>query len=200
MWRTAGLALLLAACGESGPAADASPCNPVETPVARAQGVHIPITETPTYTSNPPASGPHYPVWTRWSRVYDTPIPRGYYVHNQEHGGVTLLYNCPTGCPDIVAQLASLAGSLPIDPACTPPRTGRWIVTPDPLLPPGVTVAAGSWSAIYTASCVDVATLTRFYREHEGAGPEDTCAEGGYPPLVDGGPDGGPADAGVDAN
>jgi hypothetical protein len=192
----ASIAIAAAAgCGSAGPQADASPCDPVATNVPHAQGVHIPTTETPTYETNPPASGPHYPIWALWSRIYDQPVPRGYYVHNQEHGGVTILYNCPSGCPDVEADLAALVASLPRDPSCTSPRTGRWMVTPDPLLPPGVTVAAASWSAIYTASCVDFPTLTRFYNEHEGEGPEDSCAEGSYsPPAADAGP---PADAGA---
>jgi hypothetical protein len=195
--RASLLALLLAACGEGFPAADASPCNPVTIFTDPVSSPHIPITDTPTYQTNPPSSGPHYPIWTRWSRIYGQPIPHGYSVHNHEHGGVSILYNCPTGCPEVEAQLASLVASLPVDPTCSAPRTGRWLVTPDPLLPAGVTVAAGSWSAIYTASCVDVPTLTRFYTLHVGQGPEDTCAEGQYPPpMVDAGP---PADAGPDA-
>jgi hypothetical protein len=198
MWRGLAIAFSIplaaaAGCGEGPPAADASPCDPVTTAVEHAQGVHIPITETPTYPTNPPASGPHYPVWARWARSYGQPIPRGYYVHNQEHGGVTISYNCPTGCPEIKAELEAVAAAFPHDPICPPEIGGRWIITPDPLLPPGVTVAASAWAQIYTASCVDVHTLTRFYTDNEGQGPEMSCAQGGYPPP---GVDAGPPDAG----
>lgn len=195
MVRLAFVAAVCAACGGDGlSAADASPCNPVTTPVGPTQSPHVPSTETPAYQTNPPANGPHYFMWARWSRIYADPIPRGYYVHNQEHGGVTIQYNCPTGCPQLEADLASLVAGLPVEAGCTAPRTGRWLVTPDPLLPPDVPIAASAWGEIYTADCFDFHTLRRFYQENVGQAPEDTCAEGSYPPPST--IDGGVADAG----
>lgn len=57
-----------------------------------------------SYNSNPPTSGPHDPKPVAWG-VYDTPVPKEKLVHNLEHGGVLILYNCPDGCPDLVNQL-----------------------------------------------------------------------------------------------
>jgi len=56
------------------------------------------------YNSNPPTSGPHDPQPVEWG-VYDSPIPKEKLVHNLEHGGMLILYNCPGGCPELVQQL-----------------------------------------------------------------------------------------------
>jgi hypothetical protein len=56
-------------------------------------GVHVPIGSQVEYDSNPPSSGPHYPIWAAF-RVYTSPVPRPYYVHDLEHGAVVLVYNC----------------------------------------------------------------------------------------------------------
>lgn len=60
------------------------------------------------YNSDPPTSGPHAPAPVQWG-VYDTPIPAETLVHNLEHGGSLILYNCPGGCPDDVKQLEQFA-------------------------------------------------------------------------------------------
>src|SRR5258708_2170075 len=41
------------------------------------------------WDSNPPSSGAHYPIWAAFQE-YTTPVPRGYYVHDLEHGAVVL--------------------------------------------------------------------------------------------------------------
>jgi hypothetical protein len=43
--------------------------------------------------SNPPSSGPHYPRWAAYRR-YDVPIPRGFSIHDLEHGGIVISYRC----------------------------------------------------------------------------------------------------------
>lgn len=64
------------------------------------------------YKANPPVSGPHYPAPKPWG-VYDTPIAPGYFVHNLEHGGVVVLYDCPSGCPATVSALQQALRTLP---------------------------------------------------------------------------------------
>ncbi len=46
-----------------------------------------------TYNSNPPTSGPHFPVWARRG-VYDRVISDGHLIHSLEHGYIVLSYNC----------------------------------------------------------------------------------------------------------
>src|SRR5204862_5171936 len=64
------------------------------------------------FASDPPSSGNHYPVWLT-TGVYDTPQPTGNWVHSLEHGYIVLLYACPNGCPDLVAQLQQFYEAAP---------------------------------------------------------------------------------------
>lgn len=45
------------------------------------------------YNSNPPTSGPHFPVWAK-PGVYDRFISSGYLIHSMEHGYVVIWYDC----------------------------------------------------------------------------------------------------------
>ncbi|MGE0398384.1 MAG: DUF3105 domain-containing protein, partial [Kofleriaceae bacterium] len=109
-------------------------------------------------------------------RSYEN-LNRGNWVHNAEHGGVILLWNCPDGCQDVVDQLLDVARNANPDSSCTAPVTKRVIVARDLLLPEGVQVAAVAWNAYYTASCFDPYVAT-FLRGRYRKGPEDTCADG----------------------
>ena len=64
------------------------------------------------YTSVPATSGWHYSArglapapWT----VYDDPLPDEVLVHNLEHGGVGIHYDCPNGCDDLILKLREIA-------------------------------------------------------------------------------------------
>jgi len=61
------------------------------------------------YNSNPPTSGPHYPNPANCG-IYDQSLPDEELVHNLEHGGIVIEYNCPDACPDLVQQLKDVAG------------------------------------------------------------------------------------------
>lgn len=188
-----GLLLLLSAaggCGGEPTVADAGPCNDITTDVPDEPGRHVTPPEVPAWGSNPPASGEHYGVWARWG-VHGEVVDRGHWVHNLEHGGVAFLYNCPGGCPELVDDLVAFADTLAMDPSCSPDIGARWLITEDPLLPPGVTVAAAAWGWTYTATCFDETSLRRFYSVHHGHGPESTCAEGQIPvtTAADAGPE-----------
>ncbi len=45
------------------------------------------------YSSNPPTSGSHFPVWAK-PGLYDRLISDGYFIHSMEHGYVVIWYNC----------------------------------------------------------------------------------------------------------
>ena len=64
--------------------------------------------EHPPYNSVPASSGWHYDAPAKWG-IYDTVIPEETLVHNLEHGGVRIHYDCPEGCPNLVSQLEDLA-------------------------------------------------------------------------------------------
>jgi hypothetical protein len=140
--------------------------------------LHVAIGTDIQYDSNPPSSGSHYPIWAAF-QMYDTPVPRGYYVHDLEHEGVVLLYNCPdAGCaPDLVAQLQSVIDAIPDDPLCA--GTGvrvRGLITPDPLI--AGPIAAAAWGWTYNADCLDLPSLLDFALAHYGQNREPTCAVG----------------------
>ena len=81
------------------------------------------------YVANPPASGPHYPVWAGWG-VSEEPIERGQWVHNLEHGGIVLLLG-DSASEEAEAQLRAGFDAIPDDEECGHRRT---ILTPDPLM------------------------------------------------------------------
>jgi hypothetical protein len=158
---------------------DASCFVEIDSPPVQA-GTHVPIGSDIQWDSNPPSSGQHFPIWAAY-QAYTTPVPRGYYVHDEEHGGVVLLYTCSdsSGCPQVAAALQAVSDSLPDDPMCTQGGEGvrvRTVITPDPLL--DVPVAAAAWGWTYRAQCVDLPTLEAFARQHYGQGPEVLCSNG----------------------
>lgn len=132
-----------------------------------------------TWNTNPPTSGTHYPEWVVWNAVYETPIDRGYWVHNLEHGGTVFTYHCDPACPDELARLRAMLTALPADADC-PALVHRAIVVEDPLLPAGVRFAASAWQHSWTGSCLDEAALTVFHNAHLGGmAPEPgNCAQG----------------------
>jgi hypothetical protein len=186
-------ALVAAACGPGNDAADAA--IPEPDAIIADSGIcgdhtqtfpilpspHVAMDEEVDYQENPPSSGPHDARWARWQETYDPAMGREHWVHNLEHGGVVLLFNCPDGCPDDVAALEAVQAALPADSLCVPPITSRTLITADPKLPADVKFAAVAWGHVYTASCVDPVTLRAFILERRGRGAEATCAEGQVP-------------------
>jgi hypothetical protein len=142
-------------------------------------GVHVPIGTDIQWDSNPPSNGPHFPIWAAY-QAYTSPVPRGYYVHNEEHGAVVFLYNCgDAGCPGIVAGLQAASDAIPDDPVCATAGGGvrvRTVITPDPLI--DVPVAAAAWGWVYKAQCLDAPTLQSFTLQHYAMGPEVNCSNG----------------------
>lgn len=145
---------------------------------------HVAIDSAVTYNSSPPTSGPHYPVWAAYQE-YDKPVDRRYYVHNLEHGGVVLAYNCQaagdagavTACNTIVEALRAAVAAIPNDPLCKDEGVRvRAVITPDPLL--DVPIAAAAWGQTYRAQCLDLPSLTEFVKSSYGFGPESLCANG----------------------
>ncbi|MDB4961891.1 MAG: hypothetical protein JWP01_1890 [Myxococcales bacterium] len=173
--------IFFAACGDDASSGEVvsvavGGCDGLLTTVPAETGSHVPVGTPIEWSTDPPATGTHFGAWAGWNRHYPR-LDRGYYVHNAEHGGIVLLYNCPTGCQDVVDSLLDVARNAEPDPQCTGVVRNRIIVAADPLLPPDVQVAAVSWTTLYTASCFDP-YVTTFTRNRYRRGPEDTCADG----------------------
>jgi hypothetical protein len=119
------------------------------------------------YKENPPASGPHYPVWTR-PGVYTDTIATGNWVHSLEHGYIVILYNCPSDCPELLGQLRSFYDSAP--------KSSKYgyqkiVVAPYKEMPNQLTAIA--WTRKLELDGFDRDKLMSFYQAYVDKGPED---------------------------
>jgi hypothetical protein len=127
------------------------------------------------YSSNPPTSGPHYPIWASF-KTFTTPVPRGFTVHDLEHGAIVISYKCAAGCAADLAALQAFVDARPADPLCALPVKSRIVITPDPLL--DVPFAAAAWGFALTSQCFDLPALAAFIDAHYAMAPENFCFEG----------------------
>ena len=155
---------------------DASCPVTIETPTLMP-GIHVPEGTVITYSSNPPSSGTHYPIWANFQE-YFTPIDDGYLVHDLEHGAILLLYKCDTesSCEAATDAFHQVRDSIPTDPLCDPDIRVRVVIAPYPKM--DVPIAAVAWGWLYTAQCADIPTLKDFANAHYRQGTEDLCAPG----------------------
>src|SRR6266498_111206 len=92
------LTISLAGCGGCGstntpstPPTNTAPCTMTESAVTNEGWIHVTEGSTVNYQHDPPALGPHYPVWARY-QAYTTAVARLYWVHNLEHGAIVLVH------------------------------------------------------------------------------------------------------------
>ena len=137
-------------------------------PVADEGRNHVPEGSAITYKTNPPASGPHYPSPKPWGFYSDTVAP-GYWVHNLEHGGIVVLYDCPSGCPDVVDQLKQAVDTFPKDKY----NEVKLLVTPYSGLPNNAKVMAVAWDFQKSYQTFDLNQVLAFYNDHVDKSPED---------------------------
>jgi hypothetical protein len=122
---------------------------------------HLP--NTIEYLNGPPAGGDHDRCWAQWG-VYDEPLAARNWVHNLEHGGIVVLYNCPDGCSEEVAVLESWVESL----------GNTAILSPDPTLVTRFAVIA--WEHRLLTECLDEDGFRDFYERRVDQAPESTTA------------------------
>jgi hypothetical protein len=150
-------------------------CQAVSKTVTGLTQTHLAECSAIDYPDNPPAGGDHYPIWAAF-RSYAFPIPRGYWVHDLEHGAVVFSYHCDDGCADEVAEVQALIDGLPADPLCSLDTPRRVVLTPDPLL--ATRWGLSAWGHTLSAVCVDTIRFRQFYLNHFGLGPERLCNAG----------------------
>ena len=168
--------------GDAGDASDAavepdSPaaCGTTVTSYPIDPSPHITACFPVVYSSNPPTSGPHYPVWASF-KTFSTPVPRGFTVHDLEHGAIVISYKCAGGCASEVAALQAFVDARPADPLCATPVKSRIVITPDPLL--DAPFAAAAWGFALTSQCFDLPALAAFIDAHYAMAPENFCFDG----------------------
>lgn len=150
-----------------------SACQVAVSQVPNEGATHVQEGSALTPKHNPPASGNHYPVWPHY-QMYDKVVPRGYWIHGLEHGGIVLLYRPDAGA-DIVTQLKAVYDAIPDDPTCEHKRA---IFTADPDLDDNIAVIAWDW--VLEAECVNQGEILKFVCAHRGNAPEDVCNHGSY--------------------
>jgi hypothetical protein len=134
---------------------------------------HVDPSTTPTYAFYPPASGPHYSAGgiapVPWQTI--GALQEGQYIHNLEHGGIAILYDCPSGsdCTTLKNQLENYVKNLaPIEPTF---NKVKMVMSP---YTRGMQkrVALLAWDYIEFLDGYDQAEITRFYENHVDQGPE----------------------------
>ncbi len=118
---------------------------------------------------NPPTSGPHCGS-TVSCRSHDTEQNRCEWIHNLEHGHAVFLYNCPEGCPEVVATLEGLREEARLGAN----GVKRAMVAPDPTIPNRV--AAVLWRRSWLSDTADEEALRCFLRLQDQDAPEPGLA------------------------
>jgi hypothetical protein len=150
----------------------------VTTPVGQAipdegTATHIDPSTTATYKFYPPTSGPHYNVQgfapVPWQTI--ATLQDGQYIHNLEHGGIAILYNCPSGsdCTTLKNQLEKYVKDLaPAEPTF---NEVKLVMSP---YSQGMQkkIALVAWHYVDFLDSYDQNEITRFYENHVDQGPE----------------------------
>ena len=121
----------------------------------------------PPYNSRPATSGWHRfdsEAPSQWG-VYSEFIPDEILVHNLEHAGVGIHYNCPEGCEELVTQLTEIAS-----------RYSKTIMSPYPDMDTRIAVTA--WNYIDQFDIFDAERVDDFIRGHMNS--QDAPEPGGF--------------------
>jgi hypothetical protein len=157
----ATLAVLVIALGR-GPDTDA----PQRIQIANEGRQHVAEGTVAEHAADPPASGDHYPVWSRYG-VFEEPVNPGYWVHNLEHGAIVLLYRCADDCEQVRAEILKVYQSLP-DGAF---GEVKLLATPyESDFGSRFMLIAWNWQEPFDE--FDAERVERFYREFLDRGPE----------------------------
>jgi Protein of unknown function (DUF3105) len=127
------------------------------------------------YNTKPATSGPHWSIAGRapadWG-IAKEPIPDEAMIHNLEHGGIAIQYNCRE-CPELVSALedfyqrytSSPSNRLPLYPGST-----KIIVAPYYDMTSRIALTA--WGRIDTLDNYDEERITKFIEAFRDKGPE----------------------------
>ncbi|GIW06650.1 MAG: hypothetical protein KatS3mg060_1455 [Dehalococcoidia bacterium] len=126
---------------------------------------HVPNGTELTYSSYPPASGPHYPSAAP-AGFYRQPVPEGNWVHSLEHGYVVVLYK-PDLPADQITQLEEISLRLPNS------KWGRRKIIMAPYERMDSPITAVAWQYKLPLSRPDEEAIRRFYVNRVDQGPED---------------------------
>ena len=117
------------------------------------------------YNSDPPTSGAHLPAPSPWG-IFNQPLQNELQIHNLEHGGIMIQYDCPQGCSAAINALAPYALKYP------PSSFTGVILAPRPNLPNGSRIALTAWTHLLLLKTLDQTKIQQFVAAYIGKGPE----------------------------
>lgn len=132
---------------------------------------HVARPQLVTYQHQPPSSGNHYSdaqAPRPWGANHDT-LQAQEYLHNLEHGGIVLVYQCSgTQCDDFYTWAQALFGQLPKEPKFS---EVKFLSTPYQAMTPKFALLAWDHEQDFTG-LPSTADATKFYNQFVDQGPE----------------------------
>lgn len=126
---------------------------------------HIAVGQShPPYNSDPPTSGPHYSNPDLWG-VYDKPRADEALVHNLEHGGIVIHYDCATSCTEVINQLSNYARRYR-------PDVFTGILLAPRKLPEGAKISLTAWQHRLLLKSLDTEKINSFIATYFNKAPE----------------------------
>ena len=90
--------------------------------------------------------------WASWD-IKPEPLPPELFIHNMEHGGIILHYNCPDGCPDEFDRMSEIVS-----------LTDETILMPNPEMESRFALTAWNW--LMTMEVYDDSLAREFVKSH----------------------------------
>jgi Protein of unknown function (DUF3105) len=136
----------------------------------KEKGVHISPPQKGHWATDPPTSGEHYSLFgtapAPWG-YHDETLPPEDWVHNLEHGGIAILYNCPSGCSGDQAAIRHFVDGAPAED-----KTNEVKLIATPFAVPGHPFALVAWGWRLYLDAWDPKLAKRFYEAHADQAPE----------------------------
>jgi len=145
---------------------DSRPDYPYSVQTFKDEGrEHLPVGQTfDFYNSDPPTSGPHSSQPADWG-VHEEPVAKEMLVHNLEHGGVAVLYDCSAGVPLNDAQCQELRNQLTVIVQGNFSKLKLVVMAPYPGMEHRIAMTA--WRTLDTLDEFDAARIQAFIDHFE---------------------------------
>ena len=160
------LGLILPMLGDLGSSADKVPDGPGKQIESNGQDHIDEGSEHPAYRTVPAASGWHYPqplAPVSWG-IHTEYIPEEKRIHNLEHGGISITYNCAEPTSDDCNQLVESLRSI-VDRARE--ANLKVVMSPYPGMPTKIALTA--WTFIDAFDEFDEDRIKDFINSHESS-------------------------------
>jgi hypothetical protein len=137
----------------------------------QGQSLHLDSLADPVrtpYNSNPPTSGWHVGSMVSPWGIQAEPVDDRVSVHNIEHGGIIIHYK-PSLEANALTELKAIAGDFQRQNPCVlmVPRAEDQMDAP---------IVMTAWNYLLPLQTVDKDSLTLFYADRVGIGPEKNCS------------------------